>query len=593
MHVASVEALRAVPKEELKQVAEALRERIIDVVSRKGGHLGANLGTVELTVALHYVFDTPRDILVWDVGHQAYAHKLLTGRWDAFETNRELGGLSGFPKREESAYDPFGTGHSSTALSAVMGMAKADRLLGSPLRNYLAVVGDASLGAGLALEALNHLSATDLPVLLVYNDNSIGIDPGVGSLQERLRDHTHRTPKPSALGGPLRLFGLEYRGPVDGHDLDALLLALDVLKGSTQPVFLHVRTVKGKGLAEAERSPVTYHAPGKFEPSTGKRIPSDEQGPQAPKFQDVFGRTLLRMVEQGCEIAGVTAAMPTGTSIGLLQERFPERVVDVGIAEQHAVTFSAGLATRGLVPYCAIYSTFFQRAYDQVIHDVAIQGLKVIFCLDRAGLVGQDGPTHHGAFDISSLLPIPGLTLCAPLDERELCGLLYSAYRFAEGPVAIRYPRGRGYLPGYEPEPFELSWGKGCRLREGNTLALLTYGTSGEAVRSYFEEEGHADCGWYDLRFAKPLDRALLHEAFTRYKYVLCLEEGSTVGGVGSEVARIARAEYPEVYFESRGLPDRFVEHGSVEQLRSHCGLDVQAIRAWVSSVLDSGPGRP
>lgn len=578
MRITSTAELKSLERHQLTQVAAAVRERIIKVVSRKGGHLGANLGTVELTVALHYVFQVPRDVLVWDVGHQAYAHKLLTGRWDTFETNRDYGGLSGFPKRSESEYDLFGTGHSSTALSAVMGMALADRLRAADDRAYLAVVGDASLGAGMALEALNHLGASGLPVLLVYNDNAMGIDPGVGTLQSRLANEQDRL---ECGENPLGLFDVDYRGPVDGHDLDALVEVFQDVRSLERPVFLHIRTVKGKGLEEAERSPVVYHAPGKFEPSTGLRISSSASGPVAPKFQDVFGQTLVLMVEQGCDIVGVTAAMPTGTSLKLLQERFPERTIDVGIAEQHAVTLSAGMATRGIVPYCAIYSTFFQRAYDQVIHDVALQGLKVIFCLDRAGLVGEDGPTHHGAFDISSLLPIPGLTLCAPLDEAELTAMLYGAYQHAAGPVAIRYPRGRGFLPGYQVTLGPIDWGRGRRMKPGRRLALLSFGTIGQTVRTLLEQSGE-DWGWYDLRFAKPLDMQLLEGVFTSYSVVICLEEGSEIGGVGSEVARYASEHFPGVRYRYRGLPDDFIPQGPVEQLQNLCRLDVEGILSWL-----------
>lgn len=586
------EGIKSREPAELTEVAKAIRERIIQVVSRKGGHLGANLGTVELTVALHYVFDLPADALVWDVGHQAYAHKLLSGRWEAFETNREFGGLSGFPKRGESEYDPFGTGHSSTALSAVIGLGLADRLLGETGRNYLAVVGDASLGGGMALEALNHLSSSEVPVLLVYNDNSIGIDPGVGALQESLERIVY------GLGpdtpSPLELFDLEYRGPVDGHNLEELVGVLAELKGIGRPVFLHVRTIKGKGLAEAERSPIVYHAPGKFEPLTGKRIPSVESGPQARKFQEVFGQTLLELAENYTDVLGVTAAMPTGTSMKVLQEKYPQRVVDVGIAEQHAVTMAAGIAAGGAVPFCAIYSTFFQRAYDQLIHDVAIQNLKVVFCLDRAGLVGEDGPTHHGLFDIASLLPVPGITLCAPLDEEELSGLMHSAYLHAGGPVAIRYPRGRGFLPDYQPGLSELPWGKGRRMKSGSRYAILSYGTIGQEVAAMLETFGEAEApAWYDLRFAKPLDEALLHEVFTVHAMVVCLEEGSEIGGVGSEVGRFADRYYPFVRYAHKGVPDQFVSHGPVEALRALCGLDAAGIREWLSEILPGPPDDP
>ncbi len=576
MRIESVRALKEVPVERLPELAGAVRSRIIDVVARKGGHLGANLGTVELAIALHYVYEIPDDVLVWDVGHQAYAHKLITGRWEEFETNREYGGISGFPKRDESPYDLFGTGHSSTSISAVMGMGLADRLKGIQGRHYLAVIGDASLGGGMALEALNHLTESELPVVVVYNDNAIGIDPGIGALQDFLD-------RSGDGGGPIRALGLEYRGPIDGHDLQALVGEFRRLRGGSRPVFLHIRTVKGKGLAEAERSPVAYHAPGKFEPQTGLRIPEADQSPRPQKFQDVFGHTLVRMVDQGCELMGITAAMPTGTSMKILQERYPDRVVDVGIAEQHAVTLAAGMAARGAVPFCAIYSTFFQRAYDQLIHDVAIQGLKVIFCLDRAGLVGQDGPTHHGVFDIASLLPVPGLTLCAPLDESQLEALMVTAYREATGPVVIRYPRGRGYQTDYEPGLGELEWGTSRVMKEGKRAAIISYGTAGQAVREFLEGEvSTEDFGWVDLRFAKPLDRATLDRVFRKYRVVFCLEEGAEIGGVGSEIVRYASQNHPGVEVYSKGIPDEFIPQGSPGRLRAICGLDAEGLGAWI-----------
>ncbi len=576
----SIRALKEAPIEDLPELARSVRRRIIDVVARKGGHLGANLGTVELAIALHYVYDIPDDVLVWDVGHQAYAHKLITGRWDEFETNREYGGISGFPKRDESPYDLFGAGHSSTSISAVMGMGLADRLKGIQGRDYLAVIGDASLGGGMALEALNHLAESQLPVVVIYNDNAIGIDPGIGALQ----DFLDRSEDRAEL---IRALGLEYRGPIDGHNIEALVGEFRLLRGAGHPVFLHLRTVKGKGLAEAERSPVVYHAPGKFEPESGRRILDPDQSPKPYKFQDVFGHTLVRMVEQGCELMGITAAMPTGTSMKILQERYPNRVVDVGIAEQHAVTLAAGMAARGAVPFCAIYSTFFQRAYDQLIHDVAIQGLKVIFCLDRAGLVGQDGPTHHGVFDIASMLPVPGLTLCAPLDESQLAALMVTAYRKATGPVAIRYPRGRGYLQDYEPGLSETEWGTSRILQEGKRAAIISYGTVGQAVNEFLESADAKDeFGWVDLRFAKPLDRDTLDRVFRKYGTVFCIEEGAEIGGVGSEIIRYANRNHPGVVVHSKGIPDEFIPHGPAGLLRSLCGLDAEGLKAWILPLL-------
>jgi 1-deoxy-D-xylulose-5-phosphate synthase len=491
--------LRRFRESELITVAQELREFIIDAVAAKEGHLGASLGVVELTIALHYVFDTPQDLLVWDVGHQAYGHKILTGRRDVFHTNRDLDGISGFPKRSESEYDTFGVGHSSTAISAALGMAMASQLKGET-RKHIAVVGDASIASGMAFEALNHAGVSGADLLVILNDNAIGIDPAVGALKDYLTKT--KSGKETGRDNIFESLNFDYSGPIDGHDLPLLLEELERQKGLKGPRLLHVRTVKGKGLKQAEQDQVRYHAPGKFDKITGD-IPDKDDSQLPPKFQDVFGHTLVELAQQNDKIVGITPAMPTGSSMKIMMEAFPDRAFDVGIAEQHAVTLAAGMATQGLVPFCNIYSTFLQRAYDQVIHDVALQKLPVIFCLDRAGLVGQDGATHHGNFDLAFLNCIPDIITAAPMDAVELRNIMYTAQLGLELPIAIRYPRGRGTLTDWK-QPFEkIALGKARMLHQGKRIAVLSIGTIGVMVQELIAQE-HLDITHIDVRFLKP-----------------------------------------------------------------------------------------
>ncbi|MDX1601479.1 MAG: 1-deoxy-D-xylulose-5-phosphate synthase, partial [Salinimicrobium sediminis] len=478
--------LRKIAPEKLPELAADLRKFIIEIVATKEGHLGASLGVVELTLALHYIFNTPEDLLVWDVGHQAYGHKILTGRRDLFHTNRQLGGLSGFPKRSESEYDTFGVGHSSTAISAALGMALASNLKGETAKQHIAVVGDASIASGMAFEGLNHAGVTDANILIILNDNAIGIDPSVGALKNYLtKARVGYKPKQDNI---IEALNFKYFGPVDGHDLRSLTSTLEELKGIKGPKFLHVITTKGKGLKKAEEDQVKYHAPGKFVPDTGELLPYDTKGLPL-KFQDVFGLTLVELAEKNEKIIGITPAMPTGSSLKYMMDAFPERAFDVGIAEQHAVTLAAGMATRGFTVFCAIYSTFLQRAYDQVIHDVALQNLPVVFCLDRAGLVGEDGATHHGAFDIAYLRCIPNMTIFAPLDEVELRNMLYTAQDGTlKGPLAIRYPRGRGFRKEWQLPFDKLLIGKGRKLQQGTLIAVLSFGSVGANVSAALKD---------------------------------------------------------------------------------------------------------
>ena len=523
--------LRQLPPEQLPPLAAELRKFIIDIVATKEGHLGASLGVVEMTIALHYVFDTPDDLLVWDVGHQAYGHKILTGRRDNFHTNRQLGGLSGFPRRSESIYDTFGVGHSSTAISAALGMAIASNLKGETKKHHIAVVGDASIASGMAFEGLNHAGVTNANLLIVLNDNAIGIDPSVGALKNYLTKA--RVGQKPAQDNIIEALNFQYFGPVDGHDLESLLKAFEELKQIQGPKFLHVITRKGKGLKKAEEDQVKYHAPGKFVPDTGELLPYDTKGLPL-KFQDVFGLTLVELAEQNKKIIGITPAMPTGSSLKFMMDAFPDRAFDVGIAEQHAVTLAAGMATQGFVVYCAIYSTFLQRAYDQVIHDVALQNLPVIFCLDRAGLVGEDGATHHGVFDLAYLRCIPNLVIFAPLEEIDLRNMLYTSQKGdLKQPLVIRYPRGRGYKKQWQLPFEEIPFGKGRCLKEGSEIAILSLGTIGnnaaEAITNLSEA---AKIAHYDMRFAKPLDLELLHEIFMKFRYIVTVEDGVASGGI-------------------------------------------------------------
>lgn len=576
--------LRKIAPEKLPQLAADLRKFIIEIVATKEGHLGASLGVVELTLALHYVFNTPEDLLVWDVGHQAYGHKILTGRKDLFHTNRQLGGLSGFPKRSESEYDTFGVGHSSTAISAALGMALASDLKGEPAKQHIAVVGDASIASGMAFEGLNHAGVTDANLLIILNDNAIGIDPSVGALKNYLtKARVGYKPKQDNI---IEALNFKYFGPVDGHDLESLTSTLEELKGIKGPKFLHVITTKGKGLKKAEEDQVKYHAPGKFVPDTGELLPYDTKGLPL-KFQDVFGLTLVELAEKNEKIIGITPAMPTGSSLKYMMDAFPERAFDVGIAEQHAVTLAAGMATRGFTVFCAIYSTFLQRAYDQVIHDVALQNLPVVFCLDRAGLVGEDGATHHGAFDIAYLRCIPNMTIFAPLDEVELRNMLYTAQDGTlKGPLAIRYPRGRGFRKEWQ-QPFDkLLIGKGRKLQQGTLIAVLSFGSVGANVSVALKDLPQGEFAHYDMRFVKPLDEELLHEVMKTYKAVVTIEDGVVKGGFGSAIMEFAQEHHIQIPIKMLGLPDEFIDHGKVEELQEIAKIDVESIRSCLSNLL-------
>jgi 1-deoxy-D-xylulose-5-phosphate synthase len=584
--------------EELQQVADELRQFIVDVVSEKGGHFGASLGVVELTVALHYVFNTPEDQIVWDVGHQAYGHKILTGRRGQFHTNRQYKGVSGFPKRSESEYDTFGVGHTR--------------------RQHVAVIGDGAMTAGLAFEGLNHAGVEDTNMLVILNDNCMSIDPNVGALKEYLTDittsHTYNRVKDEVweLLGRISKFGpnaqaiahkvehavkgallkqsnlfeslnFRYFGPVDGHDVEHMTRVLADLKDIPGPKLLHVVTRKGAGYAPAEAgSPTQWHAPGLFNKETGEILKGGNTGPKPPKFQDVFGHTMIELAKKDRRIVGVTPAMPSGCSLKFMMEEMPDRAFDVGIAEQHAVTFSAGMATRGLVPFCNIYSSFMQRAYDQVIHDVALQKLHVVFCLDRGGLVGADGPTHHGVYDLAYMRCIPGLVVSAPMDEQELRNLMYTASQNHEGPFVIRYPRGNGSMVEWRT-PFEsIEIGRGRRLRQGKDVALLSIGAIGTEVAMAADRlaQQGVEAAHYDMRFVKPLDEVMLHEVFGAHTDVITVEDGCVQGGMGSAVTEWAMEQGYAAKVVRLGVPDRYIEHGTQEELYAECGYDAAAIVA-------------
>lgn len=568
--------LRKLSIAQLEDLAVEIRRFIIDVVATKEGHLGASLGVVELTIALHYVFDTPNDLLVWDVGHQAYGHKLLTGRQGVFHTNRQKGGISGFPHREESQYDVFGVGHSSTSISAVLGMAIASKLKGEPEKQHIAVIGDASIAAGMAFEGLNHAGVSDANMLVVLNDNAIGIDPSVGALKDYLT--AVKEGKNHKRNNMIKSLHFDYRGPIDGHDLKLLIKELTKLKKHRGPKFLHVITTKGKGLKQAEENQVKYHAPGKFDSATGELIIKQEKEYPA-KYQDVFGHTLVELAEQNPLIVGITPAMPTGSSMKYMMDAFPDRALDVGIAEQHAVTLAAGMATQGLIPYCAIYSTFLQRAYDQLIHDVALQKLPVVFCLDRAGLVGEDGATHQGVFDLAYLNCIPNMVIAAPLDEVELRQLLYTVQLGIDTPWAIRYPRGKGVKQSDWRVGFEkLNVSITKNLRKGDKFAIISTGVIGNNVIQAFEQcETNAWTHEHFL-FVKPLNEQRLHEICKSHVQVVTIEDGTVKGGFGSSIAQFVSQHYPELLVENLGVPDVFIEHGTVLEQQQICGIDVDSI---------------
>lgn len=574
--------LKKLTNPQLNSLAKELRKFIIDIVSVKEGHLGASLGVVELTIALHYVFDTPNDLLIWDVGHQAYGHKILTSRKDLFHSNRQLKGLSGFPKITESIYDPFGTGHSSTSISAILGMAIASKIKGDFKKNHIAVIGDASIASGMAFEGLNHAGVTDSNILIILNDNAIGIDPSVGALKQYLTNVKTGNQKQDNI---FEALNFDYSGPIDGHNLSKLIEELERLKSVSGPKFLHIITTKGKGLKQAEDNQVTYHAPGKFDAKTGDLIPKSALN-QPPKFQDVFGHTLVELANSNKSIVGITPAMPTGSSMKFMMETFPERAFDVGIAEQHAVTLAAGMATQGMIPFCNIYSTFLQRAYDQVIHDVALQNLPVIFCLDRAGLVGEDGPTHHGAFDLAYLRCIPNITIFAPRNEIELRNIMFtSQLGKISGPLAIRYPRGRGVTLKWEL-PFEtIEIATGTQLKKGNSIAVLSIGSIGNNVAEAIES---LDISHYDMRFIKPLDHLLLHTIFKNYPIIVTVEDGCIIGGFGSAISEFATNNEYKNSIKTLGIPDQFIEHGSVSELQNEIGLAPNQIKEYLIKLLEN-----
>jgi len=568
--------LRKLPENQLPQLAKELRDFIIDIVSKKEGHLGASLGVVELTIALHYVFNTPEDLLVWDVGHQAYGHKILTERRAVFHTNRELNGISGFPKRSESVYDTFGVGHSSTSISAALGMALASQLNGEFNKQHIAVIGDASIASGMAFEGLNHAGVTDANLLVILNDNAIGIDPSIGALKNYLTAVKEgKNPKQNNI---IKSLNFDYSGPIDGHDLPKLILELERLKSVKGPKFLHVITTKGKGLQLAEEDQVKYHAPGKFDAETGKIHPKDESH-LPPKFQDVFGHTLVELAKQNEKIIGITPAMPSGSSMKYMMEAFPKRAFDVGIAEQHAVTLAAGMATQGMVVFCNIYSTFLQRAYDQVIHDVALQNLPVIFCLDRAGLVGEDGATHHGVFDIAYLNCIPNLIIAAPKDEIELRNIMFTASEGLNHPIAIRYPRGRGEIVNWEQSFNKIEIGKIVALQEGTKVAVLSTGTIGNNVTKALKVAENSELfSHYHFPFIKPLDITALNSIINSHQHIITIEDGVITGGFGEQINSIIASKNLHKPIVNLGIPDAFIEHGTVFELQQLCKIDVTNI---------------
>lgn len=615
--------LKKLSPEQLENVCDELRNYIIDIVSMNPGHFGASLGVVELTVALHYAYNTPYDQLVWDVGHQAYGHKILTGRRDNFSTNRKFKGLSGFPKMSESEYDAFGVGHSSTSISAALGMAVASKLKGEKERKVVAVIGDGAMTGGMAFEGMNNAGGENADILVILNDNNMAIDPSVGGLNKyllnisksgtynRFKDDVwkslgkldgvgHRTRRfiqkhQRALKNMIfkennlfEAFNFRYFGPVDGHDVVYLSKVLKDLKDIPGPKILHVITQKGKGFKPAELHQTEWHAPGLFNKKTGEKIKTDEEN-KPPKFQNVFGKTLVELAEKNDKIVGITPAMPTGCSMNFMFDKMPERAFDVGIAEQHAVTFSAGMATQGFVPFCNIYSTFMQRAYDQVVHDVATQNLHVVFCLDRGGLVGEDGPTHHGVFDIAYMRSIPNMIVSAPMDEIELRNLMYTAQlEDTKAPFSIRYPRGCGIIENWK-QPFEkIKIGKGRKLSDGNDIALLTIGKMGIYAQKAVEilAGKGISAAHYDLRFVKPLDEKMLAEVFNNFDKIITIEDGVIQGGFGSAILEFMAANGFKNDIKLMGIPDEFIEHGTVQQLYDECRIDTNGIVDTVETLM-------
>ncbi|TDD99314.1 1-deoxy-D-xylulose-5-phosphate synthase [Flavobacterium cellulosilyticum] len=575
--------LRLLDEGELPQVAQELRNFIIDIVSVKEGHLGSSLGVVELTIALHYVFNTPEDLLIWDVGHQAYGHKILTERRENFHTNRQLGGISGFPKRSESVYDAFGVGHSSTSISAALGMAIASNLKGDFDKHHIAVIGDASIASGMAFEGLNHAGVTDANLLVILNDNAIGIDPSVGALKNYLT--AVKEGKNPRKNNMIKSLNFDYSGPIDGNDIFAVLKELKRLKKIKGPKFLHLITTKGKGLQKAEEDQVKYHAPGKFDATTGEiHVKSEDNLP--PKYQDVFGLTILDLAKANEKIIGITPAMPSGSSLKFMMDAFPNRAFDVGIAEQHAVTLSAGMATQGMVVFCNIYSTFLQRAYDQLIHDVALQNLPVIFCLDRAGLVGEDGATHHGIFDLAYLRCIPNMIVYSPLNEMALRNILYTAQLGLNHPIAIRYPRGRGQIVDWERPYEKIEIGKANCLKKGSKVAVLSNGTIGNNVTLALAKMNNPETfSHYDFAFVKPLDEKLLHTILSYYNTIITIEDGVIKGGFGTTIVEFAAEYHCACTIKTLGIPDEFIEHGTVNELQQYCKMDVSSLVTVFSAI--------
>lgn len=584
-HISDPKDIRTLEIVDLIQLAQELREFIIDIVATKEGHLGASLGVVELTIALHYVFNTPKDKLIWDVGHQAYGHKILTGRREIFNTNRQLGGISGFPKRSESLYDDFGTGHSSTSISAILGMALASQIKGIKNLQHIAVIGDASIASGMAFEGLNHAGDTNANILIILNDNAIGIDPSVGALKKYLTNVKKGTAKDENI---FECLNFNYSGPMDGHDLAALIKELKRLKEIEGPKLLHIITTKGKGLQKAEENQVVYHAPGKFNKETGDLWPKTSEK-QPPKYQDVFGHTLVELAENNEKIVGITPAMPTGSSLKYMMEQLPERAFDVGIAEQHAVTMAGGMAAEGLVPFCNIYSTFLQRAYDQIIHDVALQNLPVIFCLDRAGLVGQDGATHHGIYDMAYLRCIPNLIIFAPLNEIELRNIMFTAQLGLEHPIAIRYPRGRGVTLDWKQKFNKIPMGISQELKKGTKIAVLSIGHIGNMVSDLLKDLNERDqIGHYNMRFVKPLDTLMLQKIFSTYESVITIEDGCKMGGFGSAILEYANEIHSFVPIKIFGIEDVFIEQGTVEELHKISKIDISTLKNYINNLLNT-----
>lgn len=580
----STHDLKSLSIHELYTLASELRHFIINIVATKEGHLGASLGVTELSIALHYVFNTPNDLLVWDVGHQAYCHKILTGRKNVFSTNRQLSGISGFPKRDESEYDTFGVGHSSTSISATLGMAIASQLKGEFKKQHIAIIGDASIASGMAFEGLNHAGVTNANLLIILNDNAIGIDPSVGALKQYFTNVKQGIKTQDNI---FEALNFNYSGPIDGHNLEELISELTRLKTIKGPKLLHIITTKGKGLKQAEDDQVKYHAPGKFDAATGN-LETKESAHLPPKFQDVFGHTLVELAEKNEKIIGITPAMPTGSSLKFMMDAFPNRAFDVGIAEQHAVTFAAGLATQGFIPFCNIYSTFLQRAYDQIIHDVALQNLPVIFCLDRAGLVGEDGATHHGVFDLAYLNCIPNLIIAAPRNEIELRNIMYTAQLGLEHPIAIRYPRGRGFTVNWKCHFTKVEIGTGIQLKEGHKIAILSLGTTAHDVEAAIKQcRSPENIAHFDMRFMKPLDHRLLHKICEKYQNIVTVENGCLTGGFGSLIKVFAFDNDYNVTIISMGIPDEFIEHGTVDELKALVSLTPESIQKEIDKLLN------